>query len=758
MKILIKIGLIALGVLAVITLAGYFIISSYLTPERLRMTARQIASEAIQRPVEIGRVSLKFGLKIGISVDSVTIANSPAFSSTDMATLKNVTLNLKLLPLLRRQIVIGGINLQGVSVELEKNRAGKTNFDLVPAQEGKGTSWELSLSDIRIRDGSLRYRDGTGLDLQVKDIDQRIGFGPRGSITARGEQTAYLLKTKDLPEIIVTIANDIAYDTSAKNLQVKTARFTYDPFVVNLSGTIEHMERLQLTASARFDALARALPLIPASGRPRRLDGSARVDVNIMGTLEEPKVDGRCAVNNVALGLAGTDRDFENINGSFSFDANAIKNLLIQGSLGETKIDLSGAVTNLNDPKLDLILKVTGDLKSLENLTPEMKGMTMSGPLRVTCTVKGTGKKPAYYGDLSITDATVNGIGLAQPIANLRLKGNLQNDVVRVSECSGHIGRSDFALTGTISDLAQPSIQIANSSNVIDLDELLPAKNGTPASRKQQGIPLTIKGTMKVNKLTGMDLEFRNVTTGFGLEKGIVDIKNCNAETFDGKVVFDFYYDFNSPEPYRINTRMTNISTKQLLTRFLKFSNLEARLTGVSNFQGKGLGQKDVIANMTASGNLKLTGGTFKNFPFFTALFGWLGFKSYDNVPLKDMVCYYRIENGKTKVQDWALTLNSGNLLVNGTIGLNGNTDLDLTLTLNKTESELLKKHRADWVLFYDKSGRAVIDIVASGKLLAPQFRLDKDKIAQRLKGKIKDEFDERKGDWEKKLKDLFGR
>ncbi|MEO0190452.1 MAG: hypothetical protein ABIL18_05670, partial [candidate division WOR-3 bacterium] len=174
------------------------------------------------------------------------------------------------------------------------------------------------------------------------------------------------------------------------------------------------------------------------------------------------------------------------------------------------------------------------------------------------------------------------------------------------------------------------------------------------------------------------------------------------------------------------------------------------------NFQGMGFEQRQVISNLTASGSIRLVNGAFNNFEFLNKLCEWLGFKDKKTIPLQDLVFSYKIENGRTNIEDWSMESGIGNFLVNGWIKLDGVINLAITLTLNKRESDILKSYHGDWVLYYDPKGRATIDIIATGKLLSPQFKLDTNKIKERLKGKIKDEYDKKKKELENKLKDLF--
>lgn len=755
MKKMLKILGVIIAIIIVLVIIGYIAISSFLTPTYLRLAVEKMASEAIHYPVEIGSVSLKFGFKISIGVDRLSIPNPPQFSQGKMVSIEKIRLNLKLLPLIKRQIVISSITIDGANVKIEKNRNNQYNITFPQTEQKKGKGWNLELDEINISRGNISYNDPVArIDLQVKDSRQSIKFR-RQLISFNGNQSLYISKIKNIPELIVKINNNIEYDTNTKNVSIKELKATYDPIELKISGNIEKSEYLNLNAEAKIFELSKAIGLIPKESRPQQLSGSIKMDISCLGTVKEPKLNGKCELTNISIRPTGLNRNIERINGSFAFDLNSIKNIIIQGILGTSRFDISGSVSNLKNPLLDVMIKVACNLADIKDLSDQTKEIKLNGTANLNITIKGNASKPNYFGDYTITDATIDGIGLSKPITNFRTRGTIQNDGAKITECSGHMGHSDFSFSGYVSNFKKPVIQINNSSNLIDLDELLP-KTKTEKKTEQKGIPVSIQGNIKINKLIGMDMEFKNINTSFTYENGIVDLKNCVAETFDGKVQFDFYYNSQNPEPYRINTRMENISTQKILKRFLKFENLQGRLSGINNFQGKGFTQKEVIANLNASGNIKLVNGVFTNFEFLNKLLTWLGFSDTKTMPVKDIVCSFKIVNGKTNIEDWSMSTSIGNFLTDGTIRLDGTINLNIVLTLNKKESDLLKKYHGDWLLYFDSNGRATLDIIATGKILSPEFKLDTSKIKERLKGKIKDEYEKKKKELENKLKDLL--
>jgi uncharacterized protein involved in outer membrane biogenesis len=138
---------------------SYFIIKAFLTTERIRTIASTFTSEALQQPVEIGSVGLRFGFKIGITLNDVSVTNIEGFSQEHLLQAEKVALNLKLFPLLRRQIVISSIDLSDVDVTIERNKQGELNLPPVISQKSTGTGWSLVLSSIGISRGVVTYVD-----------------------------------------------------------------------------------------------------------------------------------------------------------------------------------------------------------------------------------------------------------------------------------------------------------------------------------------------------------------------------------------------------------------------------------------------------------------------------------------------------------------------------------------------------------------------------------------------------------------------
>ena len=741
--------------IVILFVAGYFLLTSFLTPTRLQAMAQKMATQALQRPVDIGRVGLSIGFRIGINIKDISIPNTEGFRPGPMVKIGKTTLHLQLLPLLTRMVVISSIELYKAQANIELNKDKELNFGGLVPKEAQGTGWRISLSNIRIRDSKINYWNAIDrTEYTVKDISQQIKIR-RNRIAISGNLTASIPEAENIPKLDMKINNAIEYDTLSKDINIKNISVSTRPARLKVSGVLEKSTNLDLDANVDLSDLSKLSSLLPKNAQPEDMAGAIKGDFQIKGTTNKPTINGKFRLNDIKIVPKGMKRGIENVTGTLSFDREAIEDIDIKGNIGGTQFSISGTVSDIltKKPLLRISAEVKGDLKDFQGLTDDAKSINMKGVLSSNIQVRGSGDKPLLAGDLRITNATIDGIGLGKPVSNMNLDARLTEDDIRITSCKGEIGRSDFSFTGEIRNFKKPNIHIDNRSRNIDLDEIMPqTKQG--AAKESNTVPVSISGSLVINRLTGMDMEFRDINTDFKYENGVIDIRNCRAKSFDGDVYLNFYYNANSPEPYQLSTRMQSVSAQKILKRFLKFERVQGSLSGTADFNGRGLDQKSVVSNLDARGNLRFKNGTFNNFPLLVKLLDWLGMKDYSNVQYDDMQGVFTIKNGQARVDDWTLSSRAGDFLTNGSIGLDGKLNLQIAATLSRSNSAVVKRYHGDWLFYIDNTGQAVIDIIVTGKQDAPAFRLDNNKIKQRLAGKVKDEFKQKKQEFEQKIRD----
>ena len=145
----------------------------------------------------------------------VRLANAPGASSPDMARLKTLEVDVRLMPLLSGRVEVASVRLVEPVIELEKMADGRVNWQFAPPPAvgagagapappsgqpeanaaGRPPGAGIQLDDIRIEGGTVIYRDRTsGTVERVEKIDARLSAASlSGPFRVNGTLTAHAL-------------------------------------------------------------------------------------------------------------------------------------------------------------------------------------------------------------------------------------------------------------------------------------------------------------------------------------------------------------------------------------------------------------------------------------------------------------------------------------------------------------------------------------------------------------------------------------
>jgi AsmA protein len=127
------------------------------------------ASDALGMEVHIDdRLGIGFFPAFRVTLEDVHIRNRGA----DVASAKEASLGIDLLPLLHKEVRIGKIALKRPRISIERDRDGKFNFE--KPEEARGTFPALGLTKVSLSDGTLIYADkqsGEGFEAGDCNLD-----------------------------------------------------------------------------------------------------------------------------------------------------------------------------------------------------------------------------------------------------------------------------------------------------------------------------------------------------------------------------------------------------------------------------------------------------------------------------------------------------------------------------------------------------------------------------------------------------------
>ncbi len=186
-RILIAAAVILLLFIALVAAAAFLI-----DPDRYRARIEQRVSEATGRSFKLeDGLELTLFPWIGVKTGKVTLGNAEGFGDAPFAQADAIAIRVKLLPLLKREVQVGKVTLDGLAVRLSRNAAGRGNWeDLLrelpegksgtpPAREpaeGEQAVPALTLAGMDVRNGTFLWEDAqTGERLEVTRVNLESG-------------------------------------------------------------------------------------------------------------------------------------------------------------------------------------------------------------------------------------------------------------------------------------------------------------------------------------------------------------------------------------------------------------------------------------------------------------------------------------------------------------------------------------------------------------------------------------------------------
>ncbi|HXG27750.1 MAG TPA: AsmA family protein [Nevskiales bacterium] len=189
MKIIVKIVLGLLGLLLVSGIALAVFLPLYFDPNDYKAEIAQKVKAQTGREFTLkGDIRLSVFPWLGMQIGEASLGNAPGFGAEPFAAVRAAELRVKLLPLLRREIQIGTVVLDGLALRLQKNAVGQNNWDDIgpqkkpdepsPAQD-KPSEFKLEsleVAALEIRDSTVLWSDAQSGDrYELRKFDFSTG-------------------------------------------------------------------------------------------------------------------------------------------------------------------------------------------------------------------------------------------------------------------------------------------------------------------------------------------------------------------------------------------------------------------------------------------------------------------------------------------------------------------------------------------------------------------------------------------------------
>lgn len=385
-------------------------------------------------------------------------------------------------------------------------------------------------------------------------------------------------------------------------------------------------------------------------------------------------------------------------------------------------------------------------------------------------------------GEIPDTDARADlvvALDVGRDLASLSYKGNLSfaADLVYGEVKPNISGKSDFdqdrlgytvdvilddqkaRFSGEVKNYAKvPDIRLDITSEVMDIDRLLAVMAGLPAASEAgekrtpevtevSGQPsgatlptgLRASGEVKVSRSLYKGLEVKDFLMRYNLEKGVLTMKDLSAGVAEGQVSSRMKVDLNKPGLiYGGDLDVKSVKVQGFLPAFANVSGdmVSGAMESHFTFSGAGIEWPVLRDALSVEGTYALRDGGLWDIPITVAIAKLLGLEELKRLSFESLDGTLHVIKGKAAIKSRMSGKDVG-ARAEGTIGLDGNLDMPVTLLLSQALSEKLRKRASVAKYLTSEEGQTELRLKLAGSLMRPYPTLDTAGVSEQVKETI---------------------
>lgn len=628
------------GLVALILAYAYFNLNSIVAANRNLILAR--ASDALGRPVEVGKIHA--GLSHGVEIDlqNVTVADDQAFSANPFLQVRELHARVEFIPLLMRSVRVTSFLIESPQVTFIRNRAGQLNISTIAKRSGVGQTPQvkpspprlglrgsaeppmqlpnaggggsaadlnaISVRKFKITDGAVLYRNEavvgppiqvTGVNLAVADFQAEAPFIINATLSALGAD------------------NDLAVAGKVGPL-LREGKFDLDLFPVDLKA------KLGPVLLTQIETLTQVAPLAATGitvGNPMQ------INARINGTAQRLQF------------VATSDLSSNHLvyPGMIDKPAGLATKVSVEGSGSGAHINLSNVDLTIGD----LLTKATNvvfkddriaaqldvdhcDLASLTEVVTVAQPYNPSGETTFHGKVAIIRHKPSLNGDLTLSKvgATIPG-GKFPPISKLSGVINVAGNSAKIGPLNVDLGSSHAVLEAQAESLQPLHVSYKVSADTLNVRELIPSRAQTGEQMKQfsaignlsrDGDRLSLNTDAASVSGTIANVAYQNLATTAAYAGERLTINSMRFNAFNGAVRGSGQATVGKTPTFELAMNADKIDLQQALAsqKAKAAETISGTLTGAVQLAGNGANFDAIRPTLRGSGNALLNDGRLK--------------------------------------------------------------------------------------------------------------------------------------------------
>jgi uncharacterized protein involved in outer membrane biogenesis len=729
------------------------------------------AESSLGREVSIGSIGITLRRGLGVRLEGLTVGEDPAFGAEPFVTASELQVNVKILPLLKKEFQVNRIVLRNPVIRIVKNKSGELNTlslarhapagsaepqGNAPAEgepaPGAAAAVPLVVSLANIENGEVKYIDETqGLEIRVQKIETSV-------------------KDFDL-EKPLSLELEAALFSDERNLKARgtvgplpkpgSAEENTPPSVpVNVEATIDPLELTSL-----FSALPRLSQSVP---KDVRMTGpvSARVKAKGMSTDLEITVD----IDGTRVELTGPQGFTKTpdvpltaaIHGRLAPQKFVIENSTVKFAAAE--VEGTGEYTMSKPPTLLLDIRSEDiDLAGWDKMVPAAAPYQLSGKARLAARVQGDlapGSKLPVSGTVTVMDASATAPQLLNRLTAIQSEIAFSEDRADIRKASLQIGGSRIEGRAAVEKFKPMTIDYEATSPSLALADL---KAPQPSVKKAEHLDgLVAKGRLTVDPVSKLssgggtiasnagsiaNVDYTALASNYGVEGKTIRIESMSAKALEGEVHGSgVITSGETGSNFDLQVNADKVDVTELLTALPGSVHKSLRGMASLNLKIAGSGKEwpDVQKSLKGAGLAELVDGEILDVNFASAIFDEIGkyVGSANLVPASLKAKYpavfenkntsfdnlksdFAIENGKLLARNLHLKHNDYGILAKGSLGFDRSLDIGATFVVSKKLADDLARSYPAASYLKNPRGEIELPLVLSGAIPNVDVRPD---------------------------------
>lgn len=500
---------------------------------------------------------------LGLSLTEVKFANPKGFVPEQMLEISELTAAVALLPLLKKELQIQQLYLDGVTMALVTRKDGSSSLDGLMADKatantetetGSAASQQLQLQDLSVRNlqlnllsegspaqglvlKSLKLSDfktnqWAPLDFELAVLSGETQLDVKGSAQLQLSETNQLVQLKDfalqtdftaVPVKQLALETELKLALDKKQLQWQWQKLRLDDITGSGQLVVDYAKHAVIKLDLQLDEVDTAAYLSDASASQADTTAQANSSEPDLSVLRQFDLELKLAVKR----LKTSGLDTENLQLSLSNKAGLVQIQHLSADLYQGKVQAKATLDARKTPVSYSFNQELSGLALRPFLLDAAQMDLLSGTAKLSIEGKGQSVLPEQVkktltatGRFEVTDGSLYGVNIAQMIrhAKATLKNEAQQDTdteqkTDFSSVTGSFSLSDGVFSNPDLKMAAPLLRLAGKGTANIINQQLDYQLSTALVNTSKGqggkdkdelagieIPLKITGTLQQPK------------------------------------------------------------------------------------------------------------------------------------------------------------------------------------------------------------------------------------------------------------------